>query len=40
MVGLAMPSSLFDESFQMVCLVYQLSLGGNWGTCPTLLGLE
>jgi len=31
-VGLARPS-LFDENFQMVCLVYQLSLNGNWGTC-------
>jgi hypothetical protein len=22
---------LSDENLQMVCLVYQLSIGGNWG---------
>jgi hypothetical protein len=35
-VGLARPS-LSNENLQMVCLVYQLSVGGNWGTCLTLL---
>jgi hypothetical protein len=37
MVGLDMPSSLSNKNLQMVCLVHQLSLGGDCGTCPTLL---
>jgi hypothetical protein len=32
-----MPSSLSNENLQMICLVHQLSLGGDQGTCPTLL---
>jgi hypothetical protein len=36
MVGLARPS-LSNENIQTVCLVYQLSLGGNWGSCLTRL---
>ncbi len=36
-VGLDMPSSLSNENLQMVCLVHQLSLGGDFGTCPTLI---
>ncbi len=37
MVGLDMPSSLSNENLQMVCLVHQLSLGGDLRICPTLL---